>query len=265
MLWSATVTTIAPAAPGAAHEDAVLRELVARARAARLDWPQFLSLAGARQYRQLHRWVRRYVAPGARVLDWGTGNGHFCWFLTHAGYRATAFSLEPRAQAAWLDEPWERFVPGDPAEPVRLPFGDGEFDAVGSVGVLEHVRETGGREDLSLAEIARVLRPGGVFVCVHFPNRGSWIDALARRAGRHRHEWRYGRADIARLVRGAGLELLEVQRYGLLPRNSLAHLPAGWRDSRVVADAWDALDAALGAVLGPICQNWGFVARKPGG
>jgi SAM-dependent methyltransferase len=258
------VTDTPKVPPDPVDEDAVLRALMARADAARLDWPQFRSLAGARQYRQLHRWIRAHVAPGGRVLDWGTGNGHFSFFLTHAGYRATAFSLEPRSQAAWLDEPWERFVAGAAAEPVRLPFEDAAFDAVASVGVLEHVRETGGREDRSLAEIARVLRPGGVFVCVHFPNRGSWIDALARRAGRHRHEWRYTRADITRLAHGAGLELLAVARYGVLPRNTLARLPRAWRDARALADAWDALDRALAVPLGPIAQNWGFVARRPG-
>lgn len=261
------MTTTARALPvpaSASHdEDAVLRELMARAERAGLDWPQFRSLAGARQYRRLHRWVRRLVPPGARVLDWGCGNGHFAWFLTREGFRVTAFSLEPASQAAWLGHPWERFVAGDPKEPVRLPFGDAEFDAVGSVGVLEHVRETGGDEAASLAEIARMLAPGGVFVCVHFPNRGSWIDARARRTpGRHHHEYRYDRADIAGLVRGAGLELLEVARYGVLPRNSLARLPGPLRHSRAFADVWDALDAALALPFGPIAQNWGFVARR---
>jgi len=248
----------------APSDETILSDLAALARRGEAELSQFGSLASAYQYRRLYRLCRRLLAPGAQVLDWGAGNGHCSYFLARAGYRATAFSLEPRAQAAWLDEPWERFVPGDPTEPVRLPFDDGSFDAVASVGVLEHVRETGGREEASLAEIARVLRPRGVFVCVHFPNRGSWIDWAARRAGRHRHEWRYTRADLARLTAGAGLELLEVERYGVLPRNVLARVPAAWRDSRALADVWDALDRALAVPLGPIAQNWGFVARRGG-
>lgn len=249
---------------GATDDDALLLELIDRSERTGAYWPQFRSLAGARQYRRLHRLVTRFVPPGGHVLDWGTGNGHFAFFLARGGFRVTGFSVEPKSQAAWLDDPYDRYVAGDPLEPVRLPFADATFDAVGSVGVLEHVRETGGREDLSLAEIARVMKPGGVFVCVHFPNRGSWIDFMARRApGRHHHDWRYGRSDIRRLALGAGLELLAIERYGLLPRNGLANLPPALLRSPSVANAWDGLDRALGAALGPICQNWAFVARRP--
>jgi len=226
--------------------------------------PQFSSLAGARQYVRLHRLVQRRVPAGATVLDWGTGNGHFSYFLQQAGYRPTGFAIEGHSQAAWLDEPYEAFVAGDPSEPVRLPFPDESFDAVASIGVLEHVRETGGSEAGSLAEIARVLRPGGAFVCFHFPNRWSWIEYLASLVpGKHHHVYRYGRDDVRQLVAGAGLDLVELRRYGLLPRNTLGRLPARLADSRWVADAFDAVDASLGTPLSPICQNWAFVAVRP--
>jgi SAM-dependent methyltransferase len=245
-------------------DDRILRELTERAERDPADRPQFGSFASARQYRRLYRMVRRHVPPGASVLDWGTGSGHFSHFLTRAGFRATGFSIEGASRAGWLEEPYERFVSGDPAEPVALPFASGAFDAVASIGVLEHVRETGGTEEGSLREIARVLRPGGVFVCFHLPNRTSWIDFLARRVpGKHHHDYRYGRSDIMRLLRGPGLELRELSRYGLLPRNLLARALGPFRHARRAADLWDGLDAALGVPLSPLCQNWGLVARKP--
>lgn len=245
-------------------DDTILIELVERAFARGMSWPQFLSLAGARQYRHLYRMTRRHVAPGGDVLDWGSGNGHFSYFLTRAGYRATGFAIEGVSQAAWLDEPYVRFVGGSAQEPVRLPFDSAAFDAVSSVGVLEHVRETGGSEPASLAEIVRVLKPGGVFLCCHFPNETSLIDRLARQVpGKHYHEFRYTRSDIDTLARGAGLGLLEVARYGALPRNGLSRLPRSIKTSAWFADSWDALDALLETVAGPLCQNWRFVARKP--
>ncbi len=250
--------------PEAVPNDAILREIIARAVRGVPELPQFHSLAGARQYRRLYRMVRRHVPAGARVLDWGTGSGHFSYFLTRAGYRATGYSIEGVSHAAWLGEPYERFVGGSTGDPVTLPFESGSFDAVASVGVLEHVRETGGSEARSLGEIARVLRPAGAFLCYHFPNHTSWVDfAASRIPGRHHHVYRYGRADIAALVRGAGLELVETRRYGLLPRNSLHRVLGPLRDARWAADLWDALDAALGVPFSALCQNWAFVARKP--
>jgi SAM-dependent methyltransferase len=248
----------------APSDDTILHELVDRALARGMNWPQFRSLAGARQYRHLYRMTRRHVPPGGDVLDWGSGNGHFSYFLARAGYRPTGFAIEGVSQAGWLDEPYVRFVGGSVDQPVRLPFDSGAFDAVSSVGVLEHVRETGGSEAASLAEIARVLKPGGVFLCCHFPNRTSLIDRLARAVpGKHYHEFRYGRADIEALARGAGMSLLEVARYGALPRNGLSRLPNSLGSAAWVADSWDALDALLERVSGPLCQNWRFVARKP--
>jgi SAM-dependent methyltransferase len=225
---------------------------------------KFRSRAGAHQYLRLYRLFRRFVPEGARVLDWGAAGGHFSYFLARAGYRPSGFSFHPFEFQSWLDAPDYDFTPGSPSEPVKLPYADASFDAVASIGVLEHVRETGGSESRSLAEIARVLRPDGIFFCYHFPNRYSWIEFAAERAGReHRHAYRFRRADIAQLAAGAGLELLHVERYGLLPRNSLSRLPTGLAGSRGFARAYDRADEALGALFGPICQNWCFVARKP--
>jgi SAM-dependent methyltransferase len=248
-----------------AADRTILSELAARARQGAPEMLQFGSLASAHQYLQLYRLWRRHVPPGAEVLDWGAGNGHFSYFLVRAGYRATGFSFMPFLYESWLPAGPYRFVAGSERDPLRLPFDEASFDAVASVGVLEHVRETGGSESGSLAEIARVLRPGGVLVCWHFPNRWSWIDLVARRVpGKHRHLYRYTRGDVRRLVADAGLGLLETRRYGLLPRNAAHRLLGPARDAGWAAACWDALDAALTPPLGGLAQNHGFVARKPG-
>src|SRR4051812_7760146 len=186
---------------------------------------QFPSLAGAHQYLRLYRMFRRYVEPEADVLDWGVGNGHFSYFLLRAGYRASGYSLESQTAPPFLDDASYRFQSGTGADPITIPFADESFDAVASVGVLEHVRETGGNETASLEEIRRVLRPGGVFVCFHLPNRYSLVDMLARMLPVHHHVYRYERRDISRLTRSAGFELLEASRYAILPWNPLRRLP----------------------------------------
>ncbi len=246
-------------------DEAILEELVALARGQAPELlPQFGCLVSAHQYLQLYRLWRRFVAPGSEALDWGAGSGHFSHFLVRAGYRATCFSFLPMDFERWMPAGRARLVAGNEREPVRLPFGDASFDAVASVGVLEHVRETGGTEEGSLAEIARVLKPGGMLVCWHFPNRWSWIDVAARRVpGKHRHEFRYSREDVRRLVENAGFELVESARYGVLPRNILHRALGPAKDARWTANLWDALDGGLAVPLGAIAQNHSFVAWRP--
>ena len=101
-------------------------------------------------------------------------------------------------------------------------------------------------------------------MCWHFPNRWSWIDAAARRQpGKHFHIYRYTPGDIRGLVTGAGLQLLEHRRYGVLPRTSLHKLLGPLGTARWTANAWDALDTALGIPFNVVAQNHGFAARKP--
>jgi SAM-dependent methyltransferase len=249
-------------------DDVILEELVAVAGdAGRHGLDQFRTLVAARQYRGLYGLFRRYVPPGAEVLDWGSGNGHFSYFLLRSRYRVCAFALQDEGFAAWAPAGPYRFFSGDPNEPVKLPFADASFDAVSSVGVLEHVRETGGAEALSLGEIARVLRPGAVFICWHLPNRWSWIEAIARhRPSQHHHAYRFTAPEIDTLLREAGLEPVWRARYAFLPRNVWTRAQSLRRLGRhpTVARAWDALDAVCARCLPVACQNFGLVARKPG-
>jgi len=253
-------------------EETILAELVERA----LGHPEdhlgkFGSLLSAHQYLRLYRLWRASVPASAEALDWGSGNGHFSYFLLRSGHHASGFSLLPGdflgwagAESAGADSAAYAFTRGDEADPVHLPYPSESFDAVASIGVLEHVRETGGSELASLREIVRVLRPGGVFVCFHFPNRWSWIDWVARRVpGKHAHPFLFTRGDIERLCAACGLTLVRTERYGVLPRNFGYRLPASLRRSRGLARTWDLLDRILGVPLSPVAQNYCFVGRKP--
>ena len=84
--------------------------------------------------RRLMKLLRLAAVPeGARILEAGCGEGKdVLQFLTGRGYELWAADILERAL------PWEdvSFVRADAAE---LPFEDGEFDLVITVGLLEHI------------------------------------------------------------------------------------------------------------------------------
>ncbi|HET7349643.1 MAG TPA: class I SAM-dependent methyltransferase [Marmoricola sp.] len=78
-----------------------------------------------------------------------------------------------------------------------LPFADEVFDVVSAFDVVEHCED----DALAVAELARVLRPGGRLLLSVPAYQWAWSDHDVR-AGHHR---RYTRDRLHRLVEGAGL------------------------------------------------------------
>ncbi len=236
---------------------------------AALDNPsllQFRKPVTAHQYIKFYQLVTHYLKPGSTVLDWGAGNGHFSYFLIRSGYRVQGFDFD--AQPA-LCEPFSpttyTYIQADPQHPSNLPYASASFDAVVSVGVLEHVRETGGTELGSLNEIARILKPQGLLLCFHLPNRYSWIEAALRLSRRWSHQYRYTASTIRTLTEQSGFALLELERYAILPRNVWGWgIPGRLGASFELARLYDRIDALFSRIFSPICQNYLFVARKRG-
>lgn len=132
---------------------------------------------------------------GLAVLDVGCGGGYTCEFLAQRQAQvwgidrsgACIDAARRHAQAAPLPITYAQGV----AE--ALPFADATFDVVVCVDVLEHV------EDLprAIAEISRVLKPGGYF-CFDTVNR-TWqsqiimiwlLENILRKIPRGIHDWR---------------------------------------------------------------------------
>jgi SAM-dependent methyltransferase len=109
------------------------------------------------------------LTPGMRILDFGAGAGRHVGELRELGYDAWGVDQMFTAHEAGSVED-EFLVRIDPPR-YELPFAEGEFDFVYSTTVMEHVTDP----DVALAEIARVLRPGGLSIHV-FPARWRFVE-----------------------------------------------------------------------------------------
>jgi SAM-dependent methyltransferase len=119
----------------------------------------------ARYFRALDRfdmrfartmWVYDNVRAGSAVLDLGCGAGMLA-LLKRKGVSLTGVDLSPECALAARRNGYDLTCAADLT---RLPFDDDSFDYVVSLDVLGHVEF--GDKDAVLAEVARVLRPGGV-------------------------------------------------------------------------------------------------------
>lgn len=96
------------------------------------------------------------VGPGTRLLDVATGPGHIAGRALARGARPTGIDIAPEMLAvARRRHPELELIQADAEQ--RLPFEDGCFDAVVGGFVLNHLP----RPELALAELGRVLCPGG--------------------------------------------------------------------------------------------------------
>ncbi|WP_133511693.1 class I SAM-dependent methyltransferase [Candidatus Thiosymbion oneisti] len=166
-----------------------------------------------------HRILDHLSQRSMEVLDLGAGAG----IVSQINFRGIAAHIcgvdpDPRVESnPYLDE-------GKVGFGESLPYPDARFDMVFADNVLEHLAEP----EKVFAEVARVLRPGGVFL-VKTPNRYHYMPLIARLMPHRFHQWinrKRGRAeedtfptlyrantnrDIHRIADSAGLTVTHME------------------------------------------------------
>lgn len=132
-----------------------------------------------------------YLGTPGTVLDVGSADGPSVSWMADRGHRVA------------LDTDPDSLGPGGVcASALALPFADRSFDVVAAFDVVEHCDP----EALALAEMTRVLRPGGRLLLSVPAYQWAWT-RFDVDAGHHR---RYTRRRLVSAVRSTGLEVLRV-------------------------------------------------------
>jgi ubiquinone/menaquinone biosynthesis C-methylase UbiE len=157
--------------------------------------------------------------PGS-ILDWGCGWGQVTKLLLERNLDVTAFDYDPGLErpAVQALERFPEIKAHRSPDPVLLPFDEDSFDAVLSLGVLEHVSQP----HESLEELKRVLVPRGTLYVYKLPNRFSYLERLARAMGLYYHgaevhDAVYTKRSALELIGAHGFEIREFRRANMLP------------------------------------------------
>ncbi|MEO6512111.1 MAG: class I SAM-dependent methyltransferase [Nocardioides sp.] len=189
--------------------------------------------------RQLAAFFGPYVRAGDLMLDVGSADGPSVSWLDES-VRRIPLDRDPRGVPPGL---------GVGADVMQLPFRDSTFDVVSAFDVLEHCEP----EASALAEVSRVLRPGGRILLAVPAYEWAWSSHDVHNS----HRRRYTRARLERAVSRAGLQV-ERSSYAfssVFPLFAAQRLASRARERLVRAPAAHAQDVVTVPRLPASCQR----------
>jgi SAM-dependent methyltransferase len=155
------------------------------------EWSRLVTPLGAIEFAVNTRAIERHLPACSRVLDIGGGPARYALWLAERGHRVTLADLSPDllaiARRKIAQSPQgnhvEAIVQADARDLGR--WADGSFDAALSLGPFYHLPDQEDREQAA-AELARVLRPGGLAFVAFMTRYGFLRRTAAIPDERHR-------------------------------------------------------------------------------
>ncbi|MDP8924197.1 MAG: methyltransferase domain-containing protein [Chloroflexota bacterium] len=159
--------------------------------------------------------VRELLPNGGTVLDVGCGTGALAGRIQRVGYDVVGVDASAGMLRQALDQHGVGAVYAGYS--TALPFEDDAFDLALSVATMHHL-ETPERVAATVAEMGRVVRPGGyVLIWDHNPLNPYWPILMKRVPQDHGDERLVSVWELLAAVKAAGLTPIRAARTGLVP------------------------------------------------
>lgn len=146
--------------------------------------------------------LNRYLGSNGhhtrRILDVGCGTGTMLTYLSSFG-KAQGVDIDEEAVGYCRERGLEDVGLGEAAD---LPFGDGSFDLVTALDVVEHLDD----DVAAFQEMKRVLRPGGQILVTVPAHRFLWGDQDEV----NMHKRRYTANELRQRLVESGFEVVRV-------------------------------------------------------
>jgi ubiquinone/menaquinone biosynthesis C-methylase UbiE len=107
--------------------------------------------------------------PGEKILDIGAGDCSKAAKVLEASPGSEVYAVDPNEKRIAAAKRQRPQVKGSVASAESLPFPDSHFDKAYSTMALHHFADV----DMALGEVARVLRPGGLYVIAEVEPRST--------------------------------------------------------------------------------------------
>ncbi|MFN8225316.1 MAG: class I SAM-dependent methyltransferase [Mycobacterium sp.] len=171
------------------------------------------------------------IGPGVSVIDVGAGAGRHSFEAYRRGADITAFDMSESDMSDVATMFEAMALEGQVGESARakavvgnaleLPYDDGTFDVVIASEILEHVPA----DDAAIAELVRVLKPGGtlaVTVPRWLPERICWLLSDEYHANEGGHVRIYRASDLRAKIASRGMTFVHTHHAHAL------HSPFWW-------------------------------------
>jgi 2-polyprenyl-3-methyl-5-hydroxy-6-metoxy-1,4-benzoquinol methylase len=168
--------------------------------------------------------------PGERILDIGCGDGFFTHRMASAGADVVGVDLDDARLAIAARRNTSAGTTYHHMDAQEIDFPDGSFDKAVSLCVIEHFDD----DDRVIGQVARLLKPGGLFVLSADSLTNPEITEDEMREHRHRYAVNtfYTVNIMRQKVERVGLELVSAH-YILTTPLSLRLARMGWRLDRL--------------------------------